>query len=169
MRVSERDRRRVDNFNAVKTAFPLKVKGFVADLIKPIAKKYRVAVSSALGMHNLDAIVVDSRRTALDCIGELKRRRLGTATFLPLDGLKAKAIKTQNRRIASDVKLVLDLVSFRKEHQVLAEFLCGSAVYAETLDRAREVCYRRRETRNKFLTMKRTFCNPKNNFLEKLL
>lgn len=43
------------------------VKGRVVDLCKPIQRKYETAVSVVLG-RNIDAIVVDEEKTAIDCI-----------------------------------------------------------------------------------------------------
>ena len=39
----------------------------MVDLCKPTAKKYEIAISVVLG-RNIDAIVVDEERTAIDCI-----------------------------------------------------------------------------------------------------
>jgi len=43
------------------------VRGRMVDLCKPTAKKYEIAISVVLG-RNIDAIVVDEERTAIDCI-----------------------------------------------------------------------------------------------------
>jgi chromosome segregation ATPase len=43
------------------------VRGRVMDLCKPTARKYETAVSVVLG-RNIDAIVVDEERTAIECI-----------------------------------------------------------------------------------------------------
>jgi len=43
------------------------VRGRVVDLCKPIQRKYEAAVSVVLG-RNIDAIVVDEEKTAIDCI-----------------------------------------------------------------------------------------------------
>ena len=43
------------------------VRGRIVDLCKPIQRKYETAVSVVLG-RNIDAIVVDEEKTAIDCI-----------------------------------------------------------------------------------------------------
>lgn len=48
----------------------------MVDLCKPTAKKYEMAISVVLG-RNIDAIVVDEEKTAIDCI-EVKH------SFFPL-------------------------------------------------------------------------------------
>lgn len=43
------------------------VRGRVVDLCKPTQRKYETAVATVLG-RNIDAIVVDEEKTAIDCI-----------------------------------------------------------------------------------------------------
>lgn len=57
----------------------LGVRGRVSDLCKPIQRKYETAVSVVLG-RNIDAVVVDEEKTAIDCI----EVRLSIYTFLTL-------------------------------------------------------------------------------------
>jgi hypothetical protein len=45
----------------------LGVRGRVVDLCKPTQRKYETAVSVILG-RNIDAVVVDEEKTAIDCI-----------------------------------------------------------------------------------------------------
>lgn len=45
----------------------LGVRGRVVDLCKPTSRKYEIAVSVILG-RNIDALVVDTEKTAIDCI-----------------------------------------------------------------------------------------------------
>lgn len=43
------------------------VRGRLIDLCKPTQRKYETAISVILG-RNIDAVVVDEERTAIDCI-----------------------------------------------------------------------------------------------------
>jgi structural maintenance of chromosome 1 len=43
------------------------VRGRLVDLCKPTQRKYESAISVILG-RNIDAVVVDEERTAIDCI-----------------------------------------------------------------------------------------------------
>ena len=52
------------------------VYGKLADLCRPIQKKYALAVTVAAGKH-MDAIVVESKQVAADCIRYLKDQRIG--------------------------------------------------------------------------------------------
>jgi chromosome segregation ATPase len=51
------------------------VRGRLVDLCKPSARKYDLAVSVALG-RNIDAIVVDSEKTCIECIEVSYRHRI---------------------------------------------------------------------------------------------
>lgn len=48
-------------------SFSIGVRGRVVDLCQPSARKYETAVSVVLG-RNIDAIVVDEEKVAIDCI-----------------------------------------------------------------------------------------------------
>lgn len=51
------------------------VRGRVIDLCKPTQRKYETAVSVVLG-RNIDAVVVDEEKTAVDCIEVILFRTL---------------------------------------------------------------------------------------------
>ena len=56
------------------------VRGRLVDLCKPTQRKYETAISVILG-RNIDAVVVDEERTAIDCI-EVCFLSLGLASYL---------------------------------------------------------------------------------------
>ena len=58
--------------------------GRLIDLCEPTNKKYQIAITKVLGK-NMDAIIVDSQKTARDCIQYMKEQRSDPETFLPLD------------------------------------------------------------------------------------
>ena len=63
---SERNVRFRDAINSMRRIFP-GVHGRVIDLCKPLLKKYSVAMAIVFGK-NLDAIVVDESKVAIECI-----------------------------------------------------------------------------------------------------
>ena len=77
----------------MKRIFP-GVLGKLEDLCKPIQRRYALAVSVTAGKH-MDAIVVESRQVAQECIGYLKDQRIGTCAFLPLDNLLTAPIPSR--------------------------------------------------------------------------
>ena len=63
---TERDAKLKETFSALQRLFP-GVRGRVVDLCKPTQRKYETAVSVILG-RNIDAVVVDQEKTAIECI-----------------------------------------------------------------------------------------------------
>lgn len=55
------------------------VRGRVVDLCKPTQRKYELAVAVVLG-RNMDAVVVDEEKTAIDCIEVRCHHPLGSGT-----------------------------------------------------------------------------------------
>jgi structural maintenance of chromosome 1 len=61
-------------------------------------KRYNVAVTKVLGKY-MEAIIVDTEKTARKCIRMLKKQMLEVETFSPLDYLQAKPLKERLRTI----------------------------------------------------------------------
>lgn len=59
------------------------------DLCQPVGRKYDLALGIVLG-RNIDAVVVENERTAIECIRYMREQKCGQATFLPLDTIQAK-------------------------------------------------------------------------------
>lgn len=93
------------------------VHGKVVDLCEPVQSKYNVAVQVAMG-RNIDAVVVDTEATAKECIKYMREKRIGTATFLPLDTLRVRAINERCRQLGGTSKLVLDVLKYDPALQV---------------------------------------------------
>lgn len=65
-RETEREIRLRETLSALQRIFP-GVKGRITDLCRPTQRKYETAVATVLG-RNIDAVVVDEEKTAIDCI-----------------------------------------------------------------------------------------------------
>ncbi|XP_025156761.1 structural maintenance of chromosomes protein 1A-like isoform X2 [Harpegnathos saltator] len=91
----------------------------------------------------MDAIVVDTVNTAMQCIEYLKRQRIGVETFLPLNSLKTTVLKERLRDIGEpNVKLlydVLNIPSTQVRDAVL--FVIKNTLVCETPEDARRVAY----------------------------
>lgn len=68
------------------------------NMTQPTNKRYNVAVTKVLGKY-MEAIIVDTERTARKCIQMLKDQMLEVETFLPLDYLQAKPLKERLRYV----------------------------------------------------------------------
>ncbi|KAJ2495912.1 Structural maintenance of chromosomes protein 1, partial [Coemansia sp. RSA 2049] len=107
-RESAREAKLKDTVSALQRIFT-GVHGRLAELCKPTQRKYDVAIATVLGRH-LDAIVVDSQSTAIECISYMKEQRAGQATFLPLDTLRPPSISESLRNAHHGARLATDVM-----------------------------------------------------------
>jgi len=146
-RKSKEEDRILNAIAALKRHFP-GVKGRLVDLCRPSQQRYNLAVTVA-GGKDMDAIVVDGKKTAFDCIKYLRDQRIGTATFLPLDSLQAPPPESTERlramaendgryRLAADVIRVSN-----DEYRRAVLYAVGNTVVCDSLDVAREICFSR--------------------------
>ncbi|KAK3719468.1 Structural maintenance of chromosomes protein 1B [Vermiconidia calcicola] len=119
------------------------VKGMLHQLCKPKQKKYETAISTALGRH-WDSVVVDSEKTAKDCIQYLKEQRTGQMTFIPLDTIIHKQPNANLRGMQQGVRLAIDTIDYDASLERAMIYACGNAIVTDTLKIAREICYGRK-------------------------
>ncbi|KAI9823899.1 MAG: Structural maintenance of chromosomes protein 1 [Thelocarpon impressellum] len=138
-RQSEREVRTRDTVAALKRIFP-GVKGRVSDLCKLKLKKYGDAVSTVLG-RNFDAVVVDSEKTAKECIQYLRDQRSGQATFIPLETIQVKPVNSNLKGLHQGVRLAIDTIEYDHAVERAMSYACGNAVVCDDLKLAKWVCY----------------------------
>lgn len=61
---------------------------------------------------DIDSVIVDSERTAIECIEWLKTNRKAPMTFVPVATCKAKAVDEQLRSMGGTARLAIDLVQY---------------------------------------------------------
>ncbi|MCR5801040.1 MAG: chromosome segregation protein SMC [Lachnospiraceae bacterium] len=110
--------------------------GTIADIIK-VDKKYETAIENALG-GNVQNIVTKDEDTAKKLIAYLKEGKLGRATFLPMDAVKApEPIKAQNALKEPGVLgLAHELVDTDKSYETIIEYLLGRFIVVDDVDNA---------------------------------
>ncbi|CAL1698943.1 unnamed protein product [Somion occarium] len=138
-RESEREVRLKESLANLQRLFP-GVRGRVIDLCKPTQRKYETAVEVVLG-RNVDAIVVDEEKTAIDCIEYMRNQRAGQATFIPLDTIQVKPINDKFRSFAKGARLAVDVIQYESAVERAIHHACGNALVCDTLDVARYICY----------------------------
>ena len=95
-RKKNRDEERLlQAISSLKRHFP-GVIGRLVDLCRPTQRRFNLAVTVAAGK-DMDAIVVDTKQTGIECIRYLREQRVGTATFLPLDSLQVPSRESSER------------------------------------------------------------------------
>jgi len=138
-RQTEREVKVKETIAALKRIFP-GVKGRVAELCKPKMKKYSDAVSTVLGRH-FDAVVVDSEKTAKDCIEYLRDQRAGQATFIPLETIQVKALNSNLKSMHRGMRMAIDTIDFDNSVERAMLYACGNAVVCDDLKVAKYICY----------------------------
>ncbi|XP_063536782.1 structural maintenance of chromosomes protein 1A [Cydia strobilella] len=113
------------------------------NMCQPTHKRYNVAITKVLGKY-MEAIVVDTEKTARRCIQVLKERMLEPETFLPLDYIQAKPLRERLRDIREpkNVKLLFDVLRFEPPaiHRAVL-FVTNNALVCETPEDASRVAY----------------------------
>ena len=140
-RASEREIRIKETINTLKRTFP-GVRGRVHELCKPKQKKYAEAVGTVLGRH-FDAVVVDTESTAKQCIEYMRDQRAGQATFIPLDTIQVKAVNPSLKSLHAGVRPAIETIDFEASVSRAISYACGNAIVCDTLDIAKDMCYRR--------------------------
>ena len=112
------------------------IRGVVADLVTT-EKKYETAIETALG-GSIQNVVTDSEQTAKQLIEYLKKNRYGRVTFLPLTSIGQGGGFSRPEALTEPgvIGLASDLVHVEPEYQVLAKYLLGRVVVADTIDHA---------------------------------
>lgn len=138
---SDKDRRVKEMVQTLKRMFPA-VRGRIGDLCKPKQKKFDEAVATALG-RDFDSVVVDTEKAGLDCVAYLKQQRFPPMVFIPLDNIKTNAPTSAVKGI-SGARLTIETIDFDASLERAMTYACGSSVVCDTLEIAKDICYRRR-------------------------
>ncbi|MFA9557431.1 chromosome segregation protein SMC [Evansella sp. AB-rgal1] len=137
------------------------VKGAVAELLK-ISSEHQVAIDIALGAAQ-QHVVVENEMTGRKGIEFLKQRRLGRATFLPVDVIKPRNIQGQDLYEAKQqqgfIGVAKDLVTFEKQYDNIFGHLLGNIIIATDMKAANSIA---RSVRYRFriVTLEGDVINP---------
>ncbi len=136
---SERETRFIETLASLKRLYP-GVRGRLSDLTELRQNKYRVATAVAMGRH-MDAIVVDDRTTAIECLNYMKSQKNGVATFLPLDSIHPKPVLERLRALGGSAKLVVDVLTFDPAIEKAVHYALGNTLVCDTEKEAKELAF----------------------------
>jgi chromosome segregation protein len=116
------------------------IHGTIAELAQ-VEEKFETALSTAAGAR-MQSIVVDDDECASKAIDYLKKKKIGRATFLPLNKMRegrprGKALMAQ--RSGKSMGFAFDLVQFKPEYKAAFWYVLGDTVVMENLKSAREL------------------------------
>ncbi|KAJ3322904.1 Structural maintenance of chromosomes protein 1 [Boothiomyces sp. JEL0866] len=124
--------------DSLKTLFP-GFKGKIIDLCKPSQRKYDQAVSVIMGKQ-MDSVVVDTEKTAIECINYLKEQRLEKLTFIPLDTISTKPINEKYRNY-NGAKLAIDVLQYLPVFEKAIKYVVGNTMISEDLSIAKHLAF----------------------------
>ncbi|KAK9461324.1 RecF/RecN/SMC protein [Lipomyces oligophaga] len=136
-RESEHEMRLKETISSLKRLIP-GVRGRVCDLCKPKQHKYETAMSTVLG-RNFEAIVVDSQKTATDCIAYMREQRAGICTFIPLDTVVVKPISSSLKGIHKQARMAIDTIDYDASNERAMQYACGNAIICDDMDVAKYI------------------------------
>ncbi|KAF2022105.1 putative cohesin complex subunit [Aaosphaeria arxii CBS 175.79] len=142
-RQSERERKARESVNKMRQLFGTGVYGRYSDLVKPKQKKYERAVETLLGWH-MDAIIVDTDRTAKQCIRYLKEQKVGVFTFIPLDTITVMAVNQNLKGMHKGMRLGIDCIDYDGHLERAMASACGNSMICDDINVAKYLCYEKR-------------------------
>lgn len=119
------------------------VYGRLIDHCEPIHRKYQVAITKVMGK-SMDAIVVDSEKTARECIQFMKEQHLTAETFYPLDYIDAPNLDERLREIREpkNTKMLIDVIKYNPPQMKKALlFAVGNCLVCESDEDARALAF----------------------------
>lgn len=140
---SKREQSIREHVNKMKRTFGSSVYGRYKDLIKPKQRKYDLAVGTLLGWH-MDAVLVDTDKTARDCVAFLKEGKLGQMSFLPLDSLTVTAVRQDLKGMHEGMRLGIDCIDYPPHLERAISSACGDSVICDNLKLAQHMCFDRK-------------------------
>ena len=139
---NEKDLRLKATIADMKRIFP-GVRGRVSELCKPVERRYQTAVSTVLG-RNIDAVIVENEKTAIECIQYLREQRRGQATFIPLDTIQFTALNSNLKGQHRGCRMALDTINYERPLERAFSYVCGNAVICDDLAVAKTICWEKR-------------------------
>jgi len=145
-RRKNRDEERIkEAIKSLQLHFKGGVFGRLVDLCRPTQRRFNLAVTVAAGK-DMDAIVVDTKTTAIECIKYLRENRIGSANFLPLDSIQVPSMESTERiraRLTHDgrFRLAADVISSDPNIRKAVMYAVTNTVVCDNLDSARQLCF----------------------------
>jgi len=115
------------------------IHGTISDL-GSVDSKYGMAMEVAAGAR-IRSIVVENDEVAAKCINHLKSKKLGVATFLPLNKLKPQLIKAEVRNLKGKgvYGLAIDLINYDKQYEKAFQYVFANTLVVDNIDVARKI------------------------------
>lgn len=113
--------------------------GTIAELGN-VQQEYSQALETAAG-NKVKSVVVESDAVAAKCIKFLKEKKLGVATFLPMNKIRSPVINEELRKLKSPGAhgLAIDLISYKSQFKKVFEYVFGNTLVIDSVDVGRKL------------------------------
>ncbi len=127
-------------YKSIKYLLNEKINGIVGAFINliDIPNGYEAAFQSLSGGYFQD-IVVENTEVGQKCIEILREKKLGRASFLPIDGIKVSKINKEFPREKGVIDFSRNIVKYNKKIEKVVEFVFGNSVIVENLEIGRKL------------------------------
>lgn len=132
---------RISGDLAVRKVIELNKKGIYGTVAQlgEAEKIYALALEIAAGS-KMQSIVVDTDATAKNCVDYLKKHKLGTASFLPLNKIKSREISPEAINMAKKAHgFALELIHYDRKYKSAFSYVFGSTIIVDDLESARKL------------------------------
>jgi len=128
---------------AIKKILENKGKGIYGTIseLGEVNSKYSLALEIAAGPR-LKSIVVDDEKIAAEQIKQLKKNKLGIATFLPLNKIKPRETNNEIKKLAGSKGchgLAIDLINFDQKFKKAFQYIFSNTLVVDNIDVARRL------------------------------
>jgi chromosome segregation protein len=119
-----------------------KIKG-IYGVVKELGNadpQYSLALEIAAGPR-INSVVVESDKVAADCIKFLKKNKLGTVTFLPLNKIKPKSVDEAKKYVDENGVhgIAVELLSYDTKFEKVFSHVFGNTIIVKDIDVARKI------------------------------
>ena len=116
------------------------VYGTVAELGQA-KQKYSLALETAAGAR-MQHLIVDTDKTAAECIKYLKSNQLGMASFIPLNKIKFQDISNEDQKLLKSdgvEDFAINLITYKPQYKKAFSYVFGNTLVVNDIETARKV------------------------------
>jgi len=128
--------------HAVKTILNMKKQGVrgTIEMMTKVPSEYQTAIEVCAGSHMHD-VITDTKETAIDCVNQLKRQKIGRATFLPLDRIQERDSSSLRKfsGMPGVIGVAIDLIKFDNKCWHAFSFVFGGTLVVDKIETARQL------------------------------
>ena len=114
--------------------------GRLCDLVEVRQPKYQMAVTVGLGV-NHQAVVVENKNIAKQCLEHMRKTRCGHFRFLPLNDLKAQPVSQEMRRFGGTAQPLMDVIEYQTQFERAVMFALSNTVVVDSIEEARQIAF----------------------------